>query len=477
MSIPFRRVIFFGFALACIIVSIHGEEHSTDEHAADVTDVLKWLSDNANDTMSRLSQFLKIPSVSADPSRRSDVLHAANWLSDELTDAGLENVQLLESPLHPSVYADWLHAADTAPTVLLYAHFDVQPEDPVALWDSPPFEPIIRDGLIFARGVSDDKGYLYVVLTVLRAFLKTKGKLPVNVKVFFEGEEEIGSPNLPQILSNNAKLLSADVAFSADGGQRSTKIPVVLVGLRGLIALEVFLSTAETDMHSGSFGGGVQNPVHALVRLLDTLHDPTTGRILIPSYYDDVNDASKADREDIAIFPFSAEESLSHRGVNASVGEEGYSFYERFVFFPPIDLFKLIICYSSPSLPYQSQSDITNDFGLAHRTWIRPTVEIVGISGGFQGEGMKTVLPHVASAKLTCRLVRCCSVLFCFCSNCNLFLPFAPLSVSVVSRLTQNIVCAWTNWFRMERYQTNRLNGPFRPSRIIWKTKLQKFRG
>lgn len=321
-----------GAILANVIVLAHGSEQLDDEHSPDVTPVLEWLSDNVNDTMDRLKQFLSIPSVSADSRRNADLRRTADWLMDELTNAGLENVQLLESPLHPTVYADWLHASDEVPTVLLYAHYDVQPEDPVSLWDTPPFEPSIRDGRIYARGANDDKGYLYVVLTVLRAYLNSTGKLPVNVKVFFEGEEEIGSPNLPQILMRNAKLLSADVSFSADGGQKSEKIPVITLGTRGLTGLEVSLRTADSDMHSGSYGGGVQNPVHALVRLLDTLRDPTTGRILVPSYYDDVDEATKIDRDEIAAFPFPAEDGLSHYGVNASTGEEGFSFYERFVF-------------------------------------------------------------------------------------------------------------------------------------------------
>lgn len=347
MRTPFSRVALSLVVFLSFILLARGEEQATDEHAADVTDVLQWLSNNANDTMDRLSQFLSIPSVSTDPSHRTDVRRAANWLLDELSDAGLENGQLLESQLHPTVYADWLHASDTAPTVLFYAHYDVQPEDPVALWKSPPFEPTIRDGCIYARGASDDKGYLFVVLTVLRAFLKLKGKLPVNVKVIFEGEEEISSPNFSKILSDNAKLLSADVAFSADGGQRSTKIPVLLVGLRGYTALEVFLTTAKSDMHSGTFGGGVQNPIHALVQLLDTLHDSETGKILVPSYYDDVDEPSNADRDDIAVYPFPAEDSLTYHGVNTSVGEEGFNFFERFVSFPRIALFQFILMCAS----------------------------------------------------------------------------------------------------------------------------------
>lgn len=326
--------------LSIIVLSLLTESRSqstVDTHTsddADLTLVTDWMTQHTNDTMRRLYEFLKIPSVSADPKRASEVRRAADWLVSDLQDAGLEHVQLLASARHPAVYADWLHASDAAPTVLLYAHYDVQPEDPVSSWTTPPFSPTVRGGRLYARGASDDKGHLYVVATALRAFLATTRHLPVNVKVFFEGEEEIGSPNLAHILRTHAHLLKADVAFSADGNQLSEKLPGLCLGLRGMVGLEVSVRTANEDLHSGSFGGGVQNPLHALVRLLDGLRDPKTGKIAVDSFYDDVYSLSQAERDDIAQFPVPASEELEAHGINETVGEHGFSFHERFVTLP-----------------------------------------------------------------------------------------------------------------------------------------------
>lgn len=290
----------------------------------------KWLSDHADANLQSLMEFLSIPSVSSDHERAHDVRECAKWLKTDLADAGLENIEILETKGLPTVYADWLNAEDpSAPTVLIYGHYDVQPADPVDLWTTPPFEPHIRNGNLYARGASDDKGHMYVPIVAIKAYLKTGKKLPVNVKLLLEGEEEIGSPNLHDMLVKNADKFSADYAFSADGGMISPTVPSLCLVLRGAFALEISLRVAERDMHSGTFGGGVQNPIHALAHLLSTLRDIKTGKILVDGYYDEVDDLTQEERDDIARFPIPASEVLSREGVNVSVGEEGYNFYER----------------------------------------------------------------------------------------------------------------------------------------------------
>lgn len=298
----------------------------------DLAPIDAWLSANADENLRKLIDFVSIPSVSADPSRAHEVRRAANWLWADLKAAGLENVQLLETAGHPAVYADWLHADDPeAPTILVYGHFDVQPEDPVDLWTSPPFTPTVRDGKLYARGASDDKGHMYVPVAAIWAYLHTTGTLPVNVKVLFEGEEEVGSPHLRALLAEHKELLHADFAFSADGGQVSPEIPGLCLGLRGAMSMQVSVKVADVDMHSGTYGGGVQNPIHALARLLDSLRDVHTGRLLVDGFYDEVEELSEEERADIRDYPMQAEEALRMVGANETVGEEGFSFFERYV--------------------------------------------------------------------------------------------------------------------------------------------------
>eukprot|EP00178_Gracilaria_changii_P002360 TRINITY_DN134_c0_g1_i1.p1 TRINITY_DN134_c0_g1~~TRINITY_DN134_c0_g1_i1.p1 ORF type:complete len:343 (+),score=50.99 TRINITY_DN134_c0_g1_i1:58-1086(+) len=299
---------------------------------ADLSALDAYLAQNSESALQNLTKFLEIPSVSADPSRKPDVRKAAAWLLEDLRVGGFENVQLLETKLHPSVYADWLHAPG-APTVLIYGHYDVQPEDPTDLWTNKPFDPTVVDGRLYARGATDDKGNLYVPVTVAKAFLSVRGKLPVNVKLLIEGEEEIGSPNFNELLSAHSTLLSADFAVSADGGQPLPDFPGICLGLRGSVAMQMTVKVAEADMHSGIYGGGVQNPIHALSHLLSTLHDMRTGRILVDGYYDDVEEPSIEEREDLARYPQSTRDMLGIYGVNESVGEEGFTFLERCVLF------------------------------------------------------------------------------------------------------------------------------------------------
>jgi acetylornithine deacetylase/succinyl-diaminopimelate desuccinylase-like protein len=266
---------------------------------------------------------------------------------------------------HPIVYADWLHASGK-PTVLVYGHFDVQPADPLDLWTTPPFDPQVRDGRIYARGASDMKGNLLTSILSVGAWLRAEGRLPVNIKFFLEGQEEIGSPQLPAFVAGNKDLLSCDLVLSGDGAQWSETEPALWLSLRGGCAVDITVEGAATDLHSGIFGGAAPNAAHALVAVLDALHD-ADGRVAVNGFYDRVVSLTDEDRAQIAAVPFDEDEYRRSLGVNALPGERGYSPLER--------------------------------------VWVRPTLEINGLGGGFQGEGVKTVIPREAHAKITCRLV------------------------------------------------------------------------
>lgn len=315
--------------------------------------------------LTELLDFLRIPSISAVPAHATDVQRAAEWVASRLGAAGLEHVAILPTGGHPVVYADWLHAPGK-PTVLIYGHFDVQPVDPLELWSHPPFEPHVADGKVFARGASDDKGNMLVPILALEAMLKTAGALPVNVKLCFEGQEEIGSPQLGAFLPAHRERFACDMAFSADGGQFSEREPAVLVGLRGLCGVQIDVRAAKLDLHSGIYGGVVMNPIHALVMLLASMRAPD-GVITVDGFYDAVRSLSDLERQRIAAVPFDVAALKAELQIPATFGEAGYT---------PLEA-----------------------------SWVRPTLEINGIWGGFQGEGIKTVLPGEAHAKLTCRLV------------------------------------------------------------------------
>ncbi len=325
------------------------------------------LKDNASQYLKELVEFLRIPSISSLPAHAGDVGRAAQWVTRRLEKAGAEQVQILptENGGHPVVYGQWLHA-DGAPTVLIYGHFDVQPVDPLPLWSAPPFEPVVKKDRIYARGASDDKGNMLIPILAVEALLKTRGSLPVNVKFFFEGQEEIGSPQLPQFIAAHRDLLTCDLVLSADGGQWGEDQPALIVGRRGLCAMQIDLQSAGHDVHSGTYGGTFKNPLHALAELIAGMHDPR-GRVLVEGFYDDVRTLSDAERAQIAEIPFDEAGYARELGVRKLFGEPGYSTYER--------------------------------------AWMRPTLEINGLWGGFQGEGIKTVIPSTAHAKLTCRLV------------------------------------------------------------------------
>jgi acetylornithine deacetylase/succinyl-diaminopimelate desuccinylase-like protein len=324
-----------------------------------------YLESNQPDFTARLLDFLRIPSISSLPEHADDVRAAGAWVAAQLRNAGMEHVEMMETGGHPVVYADWLHAPGQ-PTVMVYGHFDTQPVDPLELWESPPFEPVIKGDRVYARGASDDKGNMLAPLLALEALLKSEGSLPINVKCFFEGQEEIGSPTLPAFIAANQTKFACDFVLSADGGQWSEEQPALLVGLKGLCALQIDVVGPAYDVHSGLYGGAIQNPIHALAAILASMRSPE-GKILVEGFYDDVSPLSATDRADIGRVPYDEESVRQKLDIDAFFGEPGYTTLER--------------------------------------SWGRPTLEVNGIWGGFQGAGVKTVLPSEAHAKITCRLV------------------------------------------------------------------------
>lgn len=329
-----------------------------------MSDVSTYLAANAARYVSELIEFLRIPSVSADSRFRPDMKRAAEWVRNQMTAAGL-TAEIIPTPGHPVVYGEWTQAPG-APTVMVYGHYDVQPPDPLDLWTTPPFDPTIRDGHVYARGASDDKGQVFTHVKAVEAWMKTAGKLPVNVKFIIEGEEEVGSRNLEDFLERNRDRLKCDLAVVSDTSQYAPGIPAITYGLRGILSAEVFLTGPNRDLHSGVFGGSVANPANALAKLIGALHDDT-GKIQIPGFYDDVVPLTDSERRQFAALPFQESDYLSKLGVAAPWGEAGFSTLER--------------------------------------RWARPTCDINGMISGYTGEGPKTIVPSKASAKITCRLV------------------------------------------------------------------------
>jgi acetylornithine deacetylase/succinyl-diaminopimelate desuccinylase-like protein len=324
---------------------------------------MTWLAANRERVFADLFALLSIPSVSTDPAFKPKIGEAQRFLLSHLAAIGLENARLLENAGHASLYADWLHAPGK-PTVLIYGHYDVQPPDPLAAWVSPPFTPTIRDGRIYARGASDDKCPLFVALTAIRS-LREEGRLPVNLKLLIEGEEEMGSRNLEATAKAHRDLLTADFLLSADGARWRADLPAVNIASRGIATLELTLTTAAKDLHSGRYGGAVANPLSAVARLVASLHD-TRGRIAVAGFYDGVAEPSNAERAAIADLPFDEHAYLAAVGADGT-GEQGYTTLER--------------------------------------QWLRPSLDLNGLWGGYEGIGSKTVIPHEAHAKLSARLV------------------------------------------------------------------------
>jgi acetylornithine deacetylase/succinyl-diaminopimelate desuccinylase-like protein len=324
-----------------------------------------YLDSQSDRFLQELLDFLRIPSISSLSENAADVQKAAEWVARRMAAAGIEGVRILPTGGHPVVYGEWLHAPGKS-TVLIYGHFDTQPVDPLHLWTHPPFEPIVKEGRVYARGASDDKGNMLIPILAVEAMLKTEGKLPVNVKFMFEGQEEIGSPQLPGFVAAQRDLLACDVVLSADGTQYSENEPALLLSLKGICGVQIDIKGAKGDLHSGVYGGTIQNPLHALAALIASMHSPD-GKILVDGFYDAVVPLSEEDRAHIAAVPFDEEVYKRDLGVDEVFGEPGYTTRER--------------------------------------AWVRPTLEVNGMWGGFQGEGTKTVLPNEAHAKITCRLV------------------------------------------------------------------------
>ena len=327
--------------------------------------VLDFIHTNRDRYVSELKQYLAIPSVSALPAHAADVRRCAEWTAAEMTRVGLENVRLIETPGNPVVYGDWLHAAG-APTILFYGHYDVQPVDPVELWTSPPFDATVRDGEIYARGAADDKGQVFMHLKAIEAHLKNGGTLPVNIKLIIEGEEEVGSVNLDNFVRANKTSLAADVVVISDSAMFDRGVPSICYSLRGLVYFQIDVRGTRSDLHSGVFGGAVVNPNIALAQMLAQMKD-RGGRIKIPGFYDDVRPLTESEREAWKKLPFNEKRYRKDLGAPKLFGESGYSTLER--------------------------------------VWGRPTLDVNGMQGGFTGEGAKTVIPAVAMAKVSMRLV------------------------------------------------------------------------
>ncbi len=325
---------------------------------------LQYLKKTEKQRMKELFELLSFPSVSAKSEHKQDLHNCAGWITDHLNKIGF-NAKVYPTGGHPLVFAEYF-IDKSLPTVLYYGHYDVQPPEPLELWKTPPFTPQIRAGAIYARGATDDKGQTFAQIKGLEAILKADGTLPVNVKMLIEGEEEVHSANLPKWLRKNKKMLKADIVVVSDTSQFSHKLPAVTYGLRGIAAMEVFVYGPNRDVHSGSFGGAIANPVNILCSLVAQLHDKT-GHITVPGFYKDVKALSKWERAQFKKLPFKQADYMKMLGVPGLQGEKGYNTYER--------------------------------------TWGRPTCDVNGIKGGYQGEGAKTIIPSYASCKITCRLV------------------------------------------------------------------------
>jgi acetylornithine deacetylase/succinyl-diaminopimelate desuccinylase-like protein len=327
--------------------------------------VIDFINVNRDRYLEELKGFLAIPSISALPQHAGDVKRCADWCVEEMRRIGLQNVRLIDTPGNPVVYGDWL-GAEGAPTILFYGHYDVQPVDPLELWESPPFEATVRDGEIYARGSADDKGQVFMHFKAVEAHLKQNGRLPVNIKIILEGEEEVGSVNLDDFIRAHKGELGADVVVISDSGMFARGVPSICYGLRGLVYFQLDLRGSSTDLHSGSFGGAVANPAMVLAQVLAQMKD-RGGRIKIPGFYDDVVALQEEERKAWASLPFNEKKYKKDFGVPKLFGESGYTTLER--------------------------------------TWARPTFEVNGLLSGFTGEGAKTVLPAIAMAKVSMRLV------------------------------------------------------------------------
>ncbi len=328
-------------------------------------DIINYIDSNKESYIEELKEYLKIPSISTSSANKKDMQTCAKFVSKKLKDAGMTNIKIIPTEGHPLVYGEWMKAPGK-PTVLVYGHYDVQPVDPIELWDSDPFDPVVKNGQIWARGANDNKGQNLVHIKSVEAYMKSLGKLPLNVKFLIEGEEEIGSPNLEVFLKKNKKLLKCDAVLISDTSLYAKGIPTINYGLRGLAYLEVELTGPNKDLHSGSFGGSVANPINELAKLISKLHDKN-GKVTVPNFYKDVLPFTKKEKDNIIALKFSDAKYARELGVKELQGEKGYNTLQRL--------------------------------------WGRPTLDCNGIYGGFTEEGAKTVLPSKATAKISMRLV------------------------------------------------------------------------
>ncbi|MCB8922151.1 MAG: dipeptidase [Ardenticatenaceae bacterium] len=331
-----------------------------------MSDPITFAKENQGRYLDELKAFLRIPSVSTQPQHDGDTAVAAQWFADALTEAGMENVRLIKTPKHPLVYADWLHAGADAPTVLIYGHYDVQPAEPFDLWETPPFEPTVKDDYLYARGAADDKGQVYIHVKAVEAYLQTNGRLPINVKFIVEGEEESGGASLSAFIPQNKELLAADIALVSDTAILSPNQPAIVYGLRGMCYVLMDLTGPGRDLHSGSFGGGINNPLNVLGHIIAGLKDEQ-GHVLIPGFYDRVRPLSDEERALLAQLPLDESAWLAETGAPEAWGEPDYT--------------------------------------LVERLGARPTLDVHGIIGGYTGPGGKTVLPSTVHAKISMRLV------------------------------------------------------------------------
>ncbi|MBN1874776.1 MAG: dipeptidase [Anaerolineae bacterium] len=329
-------------------------------------DTLTYVYTHRQRFLDELSDFLRIPSISTQAAHKQDVRAAADWLRTHLSAAGFPYVEVMETPGHPIVYARWMAAGPDKPTVLIYGHYDVQPPDPLDEWRTPPFTPTLVGDDLFARGASDDKGQAFIHVKAAEAFKMTRGALPVNVKCIFEGEEEIGSPNLNPFIEAHQDLLAADIGLISDTHILGKDLPAIIYALRGLAYIEVTVIGPDHDVHSGLYGGAVNNPLNVLCRMIAQLQD-AQGHVTIPGFYDSVRDLSPAERAELAKVPFDRAAWLKEAGVRSDWGEPAYTILER--------------------------------------TTARPALDVNGIWGGYIEPGAKTVLPGRASAKISMRLV------------------------------------------------------------------------
>ncbi len=331
-----------------------------------MSNFIDFIETNKNSVLYELFDFLKIPSISSLSEHRHDVDACAGWVVESLKNAGLAEARKISTKGHPIVYAEWMGAGAGKPTVLFYGHYDVQPVDPLNEWNTPPFEPTVIDGKVFGRGTCDDKGQLFTHIKAVEAHMKTAGTLPVNVKFIIEGEEEAGSSNLDEFIENNADLLKCDTVVISDTEWFEEGLPSICYSLRGITFFEITVKGPFQDVHSGTYGGAIDNPVNVLCWIMTQMKD-RYGRITVPGFYDDVLNLTADERKGFAKLPYDEDKFCRDLGITSVSGEQGYTTIER--------------------------------------SWARPTFDINGIFGGFTGEGAKTIIPAQATAKFSMRLV------------------------------------------------------------------------